>query len=154
MANMTATVATPLDEELEALRDGAAEAVMDTGLLYRPDHPVRVRVRLRDGRYDMSDGAAALNLAGRAYGWFATMEQVVAERGMNVNRRGVVLVTGFAGRDLRSLAMRFAECSRVVYSASLSCTTIESSWACRDPAAAGKVALLERDSRTPDRRHR
>lgn len=67
---------------------------------------------MRDGCYDMSHGAAALNLAGRPYGWLSTMEQVVAELGMNVNRRRVDLVTGFAGRDLRTLAMRIAEFAR------------------------------------------
>jgi hypothetical protein len=34
---------------------------------------------------------------------------------MNVNRRGVVFVIGFERRDLADLAMRLAECSRLVY---------------------------------------
>ena len=34
---------------------------------------------------------------------------------MNVNRRGAIFVTGFAGRDLASLARRLAECSRLTY---------------------------------------
>jgi hypothetical protein len=76
---------------------------------------VRIEVRKRGGRYDLTDGAAAVNLAGRPGGWLAVASDTVAELGMNVNRRGVVFVTGFERRDLADLAIRLAECSRLVF---------------------------------------
>ena len=92
------------------------EIVLDTALSYRPGRPVRVHVRKRGGRYDLTDAATAVNLAGRPDGWLATASDTVATLGMNVNRRGVVFVTGFERRqDLAELAMRLAECSRLVY---------------------------------------
>ena len=91
------------------------DAVLDTGLAYLPGHPVRIHVRKRGGRYDLTDAAAAISLAGRPSGWLATASETVAEMGMNVNRRGVVYVTGFERRDVAGLVARLAECSRVVY---------------------------------------
>ena len=104
--------------ELEVLRtssDEYGDGVLDTGLSYVPGHPVRIHVRKRGTRYDLTDDAEAVNLAGRPAGWLATVSDAVAEMGMNVNRRGVVFVTGFERRDLADLAMRLAECSRVAY---------------------------------------
>ncbi len=99
--------------ELEVLRtssDEYGDGVLDTGLSYVPGHPVRIHVRKRGTRYDLTDDAEAVNLAGRPAGWLATVSDAVAEMGMNVNRRGVVFVTGFERRDLADLAMRLAEC--------------------------------------------
>jgi hypothetical protein len=76
---------------------------------------VRLEIRKRGDRYDLTDGAAAVNLAGRPGGWLATASGIVAELGMNVNRRGVVFVAGFERRDLVDLAIRLAECSRLVF---------------------------------------
>jgi hypothetical protein len=104
--------------ELDALRasgDESDDALLDTGLAYLPGHQVRIYVRKRGGRYDLTDGAAAVTLAGRRGGWLATASDAVAGMGMNVNRRGVVFVTGFERRDVADLAMRLAECSRLVY---------------------------------------
>jgi hypothetical protein len=108
-------VTSTIDVQLRALEDGTDAVVLDTGVSYLPDRPVRIRVRKRDGRYDMSDDAAAVTLAGHPLGWLSTMTHAVAEQCMNVNRRGVIFVTGFAGRDLASLARRLAECSRLTY---------------------------------------
>jgi hypothetical protein len=104
--------------EVDALRASKGdhdEVTLKTGLSYRPGHLVRIRVRKRGSRYDITDGATAVNLAGRPHGWLATTTDTAARTGMNVNRRGVVFVTGFEQRDLADLVMRLAECSRLVY---------------------------------------
>lgn len=82
---------------------------------YLPGEPVVVHMRQRGRRYDIDDGAAAVELAGRPPGWFDVCQDVVAEAGLNVNRRGVVFVQGLEGRDLRGLKRKVAETSRAVY---------------------------------------
>jgi hypothetical protein len=104
---------------VRASRGDHDEVTLNTGLSYRPGHPVSIRVRKRGARYDITDGAAAVNLAGRPDGWLAIASDAAARTGMNVNRRGVVFVTGFEQRDLADLVMRLAECSRLVYLALL-----------------------------------
>jgi hypothetical protein len=109
---------TAMRAELDALRAARGdhdEVTLNTGLSYRPGHPVRIRVRRRGSRFDVTDGATAVNLAGRPDGWLATAFDTAARTGMNVNRRGVVFVTGFERRDLADLVLRLAECSRLVY---------------------------------------
>ena len=109
---------TAMHAELDALRAASGdhdEVTLNTGLSYRPGHPVRIRVRKRGSRFDVTDGATAVNLAGRPDGWLATAFDTAARTGMNVNRRGVVFVTGFERRDLADLVLRLAECSRLVY---------------------------------------
>jgi hypothetical protein len=109
---------TAIGAQLDVLRAGDhdhEDMTIETGLWYAPGHPVRIQVRKRDGRYDFIDGAAAVSLAGRPDRWLATASDAVAEMGMNVNRRGVVFVTGFPRRDLAALALGLAECSRQVY---------------------------------------
>ena len=103
---------------LDAWRESGGEyddVELDTALCYLPNSQVRVHIRRRAGRYDLTDDATAVNLAGRPDGWLATASDTVATLGMNVNRRGVVYVTGFERRDLAVLAMHLAECSRLVY---------------------------------------
>jgi hypothetical protein len=102
-------------DALRASSDAHDEAVLETGLPYVAGQQVCIYVRKRHGRYDLTDGAAAVNLAGRPDGWLATAADTAAGVGMNVNRRGVVFVTGFGRRDLADLVMRLAECSRLVY---------------------------------------
>jgi hypothetical protein len=114
--------ATAIRADLDRLRAADHDyddAIIETGQWYLPEHPVRIQVRKRDGRYDLTDGAAAVGLAGRRGDWLAVATDVVGEMGMNVNRRGVVYVTGFPQRDLADLVMRLAECSRQVYLALL-----------------------------------
>jgi hypothetical protein len=104
--------------QLDALRAAPGDygdAVLDSGVSYVPGHPVRIHVRKRGTRYDVTDDAAAVDLAGRPEGWLATASDTVAEMGMNVNRRGIVFVTGFERRDLTDLVIRLAECSRSVF---------------------------------------
>lgn len=95
------------------------EVVLDVGLAYVGDDPVRIRVRKRGRRYDLSDDGAAVGRAGRPAGWFAEVDRLVAEEGFNVNRRGVVFVPAVEGRDIAALVLRLAETSRSVYVALL-----------------------------------
>jgi hypothetical protein len=96
-----------------------AEATLETGLTYDGRQPVEVRVKKRGHRYDIGDEARAVSAAGAPRGWLAIAEQVVAEVGLNANRRGVVFVSAVEGRDIASLAMRVAETSLAVHSALL-----------------------------------
>ncbi len=114
----SAQAVTSIRAEIDALRASSGdddEVTLNTGLSYRPGQPVSIRVRKRGSRYDITDGAGAVNLAGRPDGWLATASDTAARTGMNVNRRGVVFVTGFEKRDLADLVARLAECSRLVY---------------------------------------
>jgi hypothetical protein len=109
---------TAIRAQLDGLRAGDRDyddATIETGLWYASGQPVRIHVRRREGRYDVTDDAAAVGLAGRRGDWLATAEDVVSAMGMNVNRRGVVFVTGFPRRDVTDLVLRLAECSRQVY---------------------------------------
>jgi hypothetical protein len=117
-AGGSTTIRARLDE-LVAGDPGHDDGMIETGLWYLPGHPVRIHVRRRDGRDDLTDAAAAVGLAGRHGDWLAIAADVVSDLGMNVNRRGVVYVTGFPRRDLADLVMRLAECSRDVYLALL-----------------------------------
>src|SRR5262245_48040892 len=116
-----AVAETAIRAELDRLRmvDHDDDVTIETGLCYVAGHPVRIHLRKRDGRYDFTDSGAAVGLAGRRGEWFSVAADVVGEMGMNVNRRGVVYVTGFPRRDLVDLSMRLAECSRQVYLALL-----------------------------------
>src|SRR5256885_13443761 len=83
-------------------------SVIDTGLSYRLDSPVQIRVRHRDRRYDLDDDGAAVSLAGKRYGWLSEASRVVAAQGFNVNRRGVVFVPAVEGRGIGKPARRVA----------------------------------------------
>jgi hypothetical protein len=93
--------------------------VVDSGLTYRADEPVLVRVVHREHRYDLDDDGAAVQLAGRRPGWFDVANRVVVRDALNVNRRGVVFVPAVEGRDIEALSRRVAETSRQVYLALL-----------------------------------
>jgi hypothetical protein len=100
---------------------GAAydEISVDTGLMYRHDDPVRIRIRRRGRRYDLSDDGAAVALAGRPTGWLEVVDHITADDGFNVNRRGVVGVPVAEGRDIALLSLRLAQSSRTAYLALL-----------------------------------
>ena len=93
------------------------EAVVETGVDYRPGQPVRVRVRKRGRRWDVDDLGRAVELAGRPDGWQAAAERAVAEEGMNVNRAGIVFVPVVErpDRDLAGIAVRLGDASHAVY---------------------------------------
>jgi hypothetical protein len=89
--------------------------VVDSGLTYRSDEPVLVRVVHREHRYDLDDDGAAVQLAGKRSGWFEAANRIVVREALNINRRGVVFVPAVDGRDIDALAQRVAETSRQVY---------------------------------------
>jgi hypothetical protein len=104
-------------EQLEQARGSwgdEGEAVLESGLTYDGEEPVRVHVRKRGRRYDISDQGAAVEKAGVKQ-WQETAERTVAEEGFNVNRAGVVFVPVVEGRDIAELAGRLAATSRAVY---------------------------------------
>jgi hypothetical protein len=107
-------------QELKRAHDDAPEWVdgeevlVPTDLVYAPDEPVDIVVRKRGWRFDISDGARAVELAGRPDGWQDVAEQVVETYWINVNRRGVVFVQSNEYR-LEWLIGRVAECSVVLY---------------------------------------
>jgi hypothetical protein len=120
LALTAADEAERLRPALERPRWGeTGEIVLETALSYGHE-PVRVRVRKRGRRYDLTDDGAAVREAGTpGRGWLETAEHVVAREGMNVNRRGVVFVSAVEGRDLAALAARLAETSLAVHAALL-----------------------------------
>jgi hypothetical protein len=95
------------------------EIRLDSGLSFDGRRSVEVNVRKRGRRYDIGDEGSAVSAAGTPPGWLEPAERIVAEVGLNVNRRGVVFVSAVEGRDLASLLMRVAETSLAVYSALL-----------------------------------
>ena len=92
------------------------EVRLDTGLTYGDGEPVRVLVRKRGRRYDLSDEGRAVRKSG-ATGrrWLEIAERVADAEALNVNRRGVVFVPAVEGRDLATLAVRVAETSLALY---------------------------------------
>jgi hypothetical protein len=96
-----------------------AEIELDTDLSYLPGRPVRVRIRKRSHRYLLDDLGRAVAGAGAPPGWPAVAERVVAERGLNVDRRGRVFVPAVEGRDLDALLAKVAEASHAVHTALL-----------------------------------
>lgn len=113
------------DEDLAAIRAQLAaaqrswgehgETVVDTGLTYVAKDPVRIHVRKRGRSYDLSDDGAAIVRAGRRSGWLDTVDRWLAAEGFNANRRGVVFVPVYEGRDLASLVLRLGEASRSAF---------------------------------------
>jgi hypothetical protein len=95
------------------------DAALPTGGWYTDGEPVTVLARKRGGRVHLSDGGAAVRLAGRPPGWLEATERAVADHHLNVNRAGVVFVPAFEWRDLQALALRVAAASRAVYAALL-----------------------------------
>jgi hypothetical protein len=107
-------------QELKRAHDDAPEwvdgedVVVPTDLVYAPDEPVEIVVRKRGLRFDISDGARAVELARRPDGWQDVADQVVETYWINVNRRGVVFVQSNEYR-LEWLIGRVAECSAALY---------------------------------------
>lgn len=95
------------------------ETVVDSGRRYTEGRPVEVFVRKRGHRFDITDGGAALRLAGKPSGWLAAAERVVEEFSLNVNRRGVVFVGTVYPDWVEPLVARTAEASLAVYDALL-----------------------------------
>lgn len=114
-----ATIRAALGPAQQAERD-RGEVLVDTGLVYVQGHPVRIRIRRRACRYDLTDDGAAVAHAGKPAGWLEEIDRLVAKEGFNINRRGIVFVPVVqGGRDIATLALRLAETSRAVYLALL-----------------------------------
>jgi hypothetical protein len=90
-----------------------------SGLRYREEEPVRIRVRRREHWVDLDDEGRAVELAGKPPGWLPVAQRVVATEGMNVNRSGRVFVSVHEGRDVEDVTRRLAESSLAVYEALL-----------------------------------
>jgi hypothetical protein len=99
-----------------------AEVVRVTALSYMPRHPIRIRVRRRERRYDIDDMGEAVALAGRGAGWREAAEEAVRTLGWNINRDGVVLMQAVEGRDIDDLVRRTAEASLAVFEGVLEIT--------------------------------
>lgn len=106
-------------DQARGTRGQFGATTVDSGLSYGGVGAVEVRIRKREHRYDLSDRATAVTAAGKPPGWLEIAEEVVAQEGMNVNRRGVVFVSAVEGRDIAALALRVADASLAVYSALL-----------------------------------
>jgi hypothetical protein len=101
--------------------DGAqrTEVLMPSGLSYMPGHPVRIRVRRREHRYELDDMGKAVAIAGRPPGWAETAARTVDALAWNINREGVVCMSAVEGRDIDALTRRTAEVSVAVLDALL-----------------------------------
>jgi hypothetical protein len=103
--------------QIPTLEDEHAELTLETGLAYTEDQPVRVVLRKRGRRYDLSDEGRAAQLARRPRGWRERAREVV-ELGydLNVSRSGAVFVPAVeGGMDLSTLAGRVAAASLALY---------------------------------------
>ncbi len=66
---------------LQQVVDGAGEVAVDTALFYRPDDAIRIRVRRRGHRYDLTDDGAAAMLALRLAKTTSTVYLALLELG-------------------------------------------------------------------------
>jgi hypothetical protein len=86
-----------------------------TEFTYAAGDPVRIRLCKRGRNCDLGDAGGAVARAGRPSGWLDALSRVVEADGFNVNRRGVVSVPAFEGRDTALLVHRLAAASRAGY---------------------------------------
>jgi hypothetical protein len=102
-------------EELQTMDRGEVE--VRTGFDYGPDGPVVLRVRKRDGRYEMDDAGAAVRLTGHPDGWQDVAAGLVTAHGLSINPDGVVFVLAIEHRDVDALTLSVADTSLALYSA-------------------------------------
>jgi hypothetical protein len=116
-----ATARSPESQLAEAVESWGerGETELDTGLMYTPGRPVRVRVRKRSHRYDIDDLGRGVSGTGSPSGWLAEAKRVVEAEGLNVNRSGFVFVPAVEGRDIYALVTKVAEASLAVHAALL-----------------------------------
>ena len=103
--------------EVPTIAEELGELSLESGLSYREELPVLVRVRKRGRRYVIDDEGHAVVLAGKPPGWRARAHEVVrGEYDLNVSRDGTVFVPAVEGGvDLAWLAARVAEASLALY---------------------------------------
>lgn len=95
------------------LRD---EDMVDTGLLYRPGEPVRLRVVRRPHRITVSDEGSALEHAGASAPWRELADRLERELNVNITSSGAVslpVVRVGPGED--AIVRRIAHASRAFY---------------------------------------
>jgi hypothetical protein len=99
-----------------ALDARRAESVLDTGLEYRPEDPVRVWILHRERRVSVSDRGAALRNAGAPPDWQRACRRVYAELDVNITRAGVVWLPVVAvGPPGQEVALRIARASLIFF---------------------------------------
>ena len=92
------------------------EAIVDTGLEYRPGDPVRVRIVRHGGRVAVTDDGAAVERAGRPDGWRDIARRIDDGLVVNVSRQGVVsLPVVGAGPGLEPIVRRIGAASLALY---------------------------------------
>jgi hypothetical protein len=105
------------DAPMQAPSDpGRAEAVIDTGLEYRPGDPVQVWVLHRERRVSVSDHGAASHKAGAVTGSERASARVYAELEVNITRGGVVWLPVVAvGPSEQEVARRIGRASLIFF---------------------------------------
>ncbi len=92
------------------------DAVVETGLYFRPGDPVRVHVIHRPHRISVSDDGAAIERAGRPRLWLQAARRIEEELIVNVSRSGVVsLPVVRVGPPEEEIMRRIAEASLAFY---------------------------------------
>ena len=71
-------------------RGTRSDALVDTGLRFRPTAPVLVRVTRRDRRINVTDDGAAIEMAGHPPAWREAARRIGDEFVVNVSRHGAV----------------------------------------------------------------
>jgi hypothetical protein len=93
-----------------------SESLVETGLEYRPNDPVRVRVVHREHRTLVTDEGAAFDKAGRPRRWDPAARQVGGELNVNISRHGVVsLPVVRVGPPEAEIVRRIGEASLALY---------------------------------------
>jgi hypothetical protein len=99
------------------------DAVLETGLTYDGIAPVLVHVTKREGRFEFSDGGGAVAAAGVHPSRLRFDDRIaMGAYDVNVSRKGVVSLPGFAGSGdewLAKLPELVAEGSVLLYQALL-----------------------------------
>jgi hypothetical protein len=94
-------------------------AILETGRTYDGIEPVRVHVKRREDRYEFSDGGGAVAAAGVRPSELRFDDRIeLGEYEVNVSRKGVVSLPGFASSSrewLAKLPELVAEGSVVLY---------------------------------------
>jgi hypothetical protein len=107
---------TQLHSGPEGERVARKGTLTETGLQYRPDEPVLVRIVRREHRLSVTDDGAAIAMAGRVAGWRAVADRIARESDVNVSRQGVVSLPVVAvGPGLEAIVQRIADASLAFY---------------------------------------
>lgn len=135
-----------IDDQLAAIRlkllsleqpDG--EITVDAGFACRSGNLVRIRIRRRGRRCDLTDDRGVVSRVGKPPGWLDQVERVVTADGFNVNRRETIVVPAVHGRDIASLALRLAETSRTAYLTLLEMADVQAGGARREKRGPGRI---------------